>query len=165
MLDSSSRLRKKPLKIFFTKRQAWDSETIATTLPYWCWIPQLLVDNIPDGFSLFSPHWVCSALYDLQLETNTGGGNKAALCPRLCLSTWAKAPAPVGQSLRWCFQQLSRRVPSTSLWQQRKRGAHPYSKCPGPGSHWGCAVTTSWLVPEGHTPAWADVCSEPCTEE
>lgn len=127
MIDSSSRLRENFWRYFFAKRQDWDSGTIATTLPYRCWIPQLLVDNICDGLSLFPLHCVCSALHNLQ----TGNSDKREQgCPVLYLSTRATAPA-LGQCLRLHFQQLSRMVSPTSLWQQWERGAHPYSKCPG----------------------------------
>lgn len=162
MIDSSSRLRENLWRYFFTKRQDWDSGTIATTLAYYCLIPQLLVDDIHYGLSLFSLLWVCSALHDLPSEINKG--NKAALCPRFCLSTWAKAPRPVGQSLRLCFQQLSRMVSSTSLWQQWEWGMS-LQPMPISWAHRGCAVSTCWLVPEGPTPTLPAVCSGTWTEE
>lgn len=98
-----------------------------------------------------------------QLEINTGG-NKAALCPRLCLSTWAEAPRPVGQSLRTCFQQLSRMVSSTSLWQLWDRGTSPEQmprSWPTLGLCCYRQLTGAW---GSHTHT-ADVCSGACAEE
>lgn len=56
MIDSSGRFSEgKSLKRFLAKRQDWDSETINTTLPCWCWFPQLLVNQVFLMSSYFYP--------------------------------------------------------------------------------------------------------------
>jgi len=58
MIDSLGRFsERKSVKRFLAQRQDWDWRTINTSLQYWCWVPQLLVDQL----FLMGPH-LCPGL-------------------------------------------------------------------------------------------------------
>lgn len=163
MIDSSSRLRETSEDIFLPR----DKTEIQGQLPQLLHIAAEFLISLSTIFMMgfhFSP-CIGSVLLCMisQLEINTGGTRLPCVpgyvwAPGLKLQDqWANLSDCASNSWAgWCLPHP---------FGSSGRGTCPCRQCPCPGPHWGCAVTTCWLVPEGHTPTVPDECSGTCTEE